>query len=407
MAQLGWIHFSRTFKDRVNTFLDMMEEEGMIDELGVGVFRDAFADLFFPGISTIQTRAKYFFIVPYLIKDYFNLSSRQQTDLGKFLYDKEHEIMWMLAAKYGFNRRAGSGVIGVTKRKPNKIGTRPSSIYFNGLRTMGFIKTNLRLSEYTLRINESLEEKLERTLLDKNESGDDSDVELSAGHNIKVSTYQPNWKDNLDLPLSYEEADFFVKQVGKSISDSLFGQIVSNDSLRKIFLKNNDFDAFARYAMLEKLDESLKKQIALAHDLNEVVKGLHWVYSNEINKLYYDDDRYYDNWKNWKSELYGNLIALDNLKIENLLLIAPRTGYYSKVFMEKILDMVQSKSLNYKEMVELVKQQEQKIKTAKSRFKNGAEKDFTKGETKSLSFLNYRYNNVKTIIKDIYNGLKQ
>jgi hypothetical protein len=26
----------------------MMDEEGMVDELGVGSFRDAFADLFFP-----------------------------------------------------------------------------------------------------------------------------------------------------------------------------------------------------------------------------------------------------------------------------------------------------------------------------------------------------------------------
>src|SRR5580765_4172151 len=113
MASLGWIHFSRSFRDRVNTVLDMMDEEGMVDELGVGAFRDAFADIFFSGISTIQTRAKYFFFVPYLIKDYLNLSSNRQNGLDKYLYEAEHEVMWKLAAKYNFDRNAGSGVIGI------------------------------------------------------------------------------------------------------------------------------------------------------------------------------------------------------------------------------------------------------------------------------------------------------
>ena len=38
-----------------------------LDELGIGLIRDGFSDLFFPGTSTIQTRAKYFFIVPYAL----------------------------------------------------------------------------------------------------------------------------------------------------------------------------------------------------------------------------------------------------------------------------------------------------------------------------------------------------
>jgi len=53
--------------------LDLLAEKGVVDELGIGVIRDAFADLLFPGISTIQTRAKYFLIVPRLLKDYETL----------------------------------------------------------------------------------------------------------------------------------------------------------------------------------------------------------------------------------------------------------------------------------------------------------------------------------------------
>ena len=46
--------------------MNLLSEQGAVDELGTGIVRDAFANYFFPGTSTIQTRAKYFLIVPYL-----------------------------------------------------------------------------------------------------------------------------------------------------------------------------------------------------------------------------------------------------------------------------------------------------------------------------------------------------
>jgi len=407
MSSLGWIHFSQTFRDRVNTILDMMDEEGMVDELGVGSFRDAFADILFPGISTIQTRAKYFFIIPYLIQDYFNLSSRQQTDLGNYLYDAEHELMWHLAAKYNFDRTSGSGVIGITKRPRKRIARRPVSVYWNGLRILGFIKTNLSLSVYTLRINETLEQKLARTVSSGNKQGDDEDIDLSEGHGIKVQTYQKNWKDQIDMPLLYEEADYFQKQILRSVPDSLLSLIVSNKQVRQEFTRNKDFESFARSISKQTIKKELHENIVLAHDFNEVVKGLHLVYCNEINKVHYEDTRYYEKWKEWKNELYGNLMNVSNLTGENLILIAPRSGYYSKIFIPKVLEMVRNNSLSYDELATLVIQQEKDIKGSRSRFKVGAETDFRKGDSKSLSFMNYRYSNAKTIIKDIFDGLKE
>jgi len=38
------------------------------DELGIGRIRDAFADLLFPGTTTIQTRIKYFLFVPWMYR---------------------------------------------------------------------------------------------------------------------------------------------------------------------------------------------------------------------------------------------------------------------------------------------------------------------------------------------------
>jgi hypothetical protein len=45
--------------------VDLFREHDTRDELGIGSVRDAFADMLFPGTSTIMTRARYFLLVPW------------------------------------------------------------------------------------------------------------------------------------------------------------------------------------------------------------------------------------------------------------------------------------------------------------------------------------------------------
>jgi hypothetical protein len=45
--------------------VDAFREHDTRDELGIGSVRDAFADMLFPGTSTIMTRARYFLLVPW------------------------------------------------------------------------------------------------------------------------------------------------------------------------------------------------------------------------------------------------------------------------------------------------------------------------------------------------------
>jgi len=77
-SSLNWVDFSSEHRDRVKTVLDLLATPSVMDELGIGVIRDAFADHMFPGISTIQTRARYFLIIPRLLKDYESFTDRQR-----------------------------------------------------------------------------------------------------------------------------------------------------------------------------------------------------------------------------------------------------------------------------------------------------------------------------------------
>ena len=53
--QLGWIDFSKEDRQKALDVINLLSEQGAVDELGIGIVRDAFANYFFPGTSSINS----------------------------------------------------------------------------------------------------------------------------------------------------------------------------------------------------------------------------------------------------------------------------------------------------------------------------------------------------------------
>ena len=64
MKKSGWTTPSMNV-GRCSILSIFFREHDTPDELGIGSVRDTFADLFFPGTTTIMTRARYFLLVPW------------------------------------------------------------------------------------------------------------------------------------------------------------------------------------------------------------------------------------------------------------------------------------------------------------------------------------------------------
>src|SRR5262245_10294353 len=62
---LAWLDASEHERRRALDVIDLFDQPETVDELGVGTVRDAIAEKLSPGTSTIQTRARYFFFVPW------------------------------------------------------------------------------------------------------------------------------------------------------------------------------------------------------------------------------------------------------------------------------------------------------------------------------------------------------
>ena len=69
--------------------LKLLEESTALDELGIGIIRDGYADIFFPGISTLQTRAKYFVLLNYLFSKAEQESFKRGVDILPWIHRQE------------------------------------------------------------------------------------------------------------------------------------------------------------------------------------------------------------------------------------------------------------------------------------------------------------------------------
>lgn len=65
-STFGWLDHDEGERRRMMEVVDLFREKGTLDELGIGAIRDTWAEHFFPGTSTIQSRARYFLFIPWL-----------------------------------------------------------------------------------------------------------------------------------------------------------------------------------------------------------------------------------------------------------------------------------------------------------------------------------------------------
>jgi hypothetical protein len=406
MAQIGWIDFSPDHRDRVAAVLEMLEPEGVVDELGIGSIRDAFANQMFPGISTIQTRAKYFFLVPYLLYEYQQLPAAKQrnTQPEKFLESREFEVMWQLAEKY--EHKVGTGVIGITKRRPEKIMRRPSAIYWNGLFVFDLIRHG------GLGVNTFLRSRVVKadSLASESLQGDDSprddvDADYINSFHLRLP-YDKQWIENLTLDLTPNEAKLFADRIRTTGKDLLIGALMKDNQLFKVFKNAEGFSDFARIAVSQKLLSSeVTRTVILAHDFSEVMYGAHCAYNCILQRKKFSSTDYADEWADWIKQFSTRMLDYKGFDPEAIVSMTPTLRFHTQQFLMNWWNFVTSSVPSPQKRDEIIEAQEAATKTYKARIRQNKLDDVSEGEWIGLRFLDYRARQVKIILQDVYSGL--
>lgn len=227
--ELGWIDFSKTERSKILSVLDLLGEKGVLDELGISPIRDGFSDLFFPGTSTIQTRAKYFFIVPYAFRDLEFNNQYTYAGLKKTFGDTEKRCGHIFFE----NNPNENGIIGKRSIQGGGwVSRTPASIYWAGLRKYGFFKAKMSVDQYIKFI--AIQKQKTSGAINLGNRSDEEHDDKNAGdvqkrHLFNIPTYKSDWMENLDINLTSDEGQFLKSQIIENCPDSLMAHVLRED----------------------------------------------------------------------------------------------------------------------------------------------------------------------------------
>ena len=129
MSAFVWLDYSERERRKMLDVVDLFREHDTRDELGIGSVRDAFADMLFPGTSTIMTRARYFLLVPWTYQRLERLRVRS-AEIAARARRAELDLVEPI-------ERSDDNDGNIGKVAKNTLKRLPSSVYWQGLSVWG------------------------------------------------------------------------------------------------------------------------------------------------------------------------------------------------------------------------------------------------------------------------------
>lgn len=225
-SSLVWIDFDSEAQQRSQRILALFKERDTRDELGLGPIRDAIADTLFPGTSTIHTRLRYMFFIPWV---YQNIEQKNVSPDRVPIRARNDQVY--LSKKLKENSAGDTGIIGVGVGKALK--TLPASIYWSALGTWGIRIYPGTVSQYHQALDHIYRKRriASRRRDTAFEEGDDIGGLWEHG----AYTWHPGlpkppegFPDATNLKLTREEARFIQERLNHLHPKSLLAQLFAN-----------------------------------------------------------------------------------------------------------------------------------------------------------------------------------
>jgi len=392
--QLGWIDFSKTERNKILSVLELLSQDGTLDELGIAPVRDGFSNLFFPGTSTIQTRAKYFFLVPYALKE---LELSEETNPNKILRELnevERECGEILLEQ----NKNENGIIGKRSLQNGKwVKRTPADIYWAGLRKYGiFTGGNISLTEYVRAACALKKQKATLTKLgNRNDSAEENEADDKNAGNLfkmqfwKMPLYNDNWYDEIDMRLTKDEGAFLKEQIILTCPNTILSYILENNMTEILELESfGDLSA-----IIDKFPQEMQDDYYLSLAFSDFMLVARTLYNIMIS----------DEQNEEANELFELLKEEMTVRANVDIDVIMSKLYIYKTDLKNFLKQLQTCMLNsdIDGMKKTIKAREVMLKGA-NRAKTAHPGEFNNDEWYGGKELDYRFYNAKTIIRDIF-----
>lgn len=298
--------------------VNLFREKGTLDELGFGVIRDAFADHFFPGTSTIQTRARYFLFLPWI---YLKLEADRvaSAHIDQQARRWQAQLAQSLAAG---GQGESAGVIGI--QAGERLQRPPSVVYWSGMKRWGLRTFPGSLEQYHLSFD-NLHAEARRGL-----RSDDGESEL-------VEASRRNWHgglpaapdtlfDTTTFNLTRDEALYLQERILTSVPGTMLAYVMQgNRHIRRV-------DVPWLYPQLDRLPQILRDRLEEARRFSLLAIGAQYLYNLLMAERANEDgirdepdliDRYRTRLDEWATEVNQEIRGLSSWN---------RPGFWSLIY---------------------------------------------------------------------------
>lgn len=399
-SNFGWVDLTENDRQEMLDIISLFKEQETRDELGVGTVRDAFSNYFFPGTSTIQTRARYMLFVPWIY------TSLEQKSVGSDkitnrAHNDEIELIYALLKSEDLD-----GVIGRDAR--DKLQRLPSSVYWTGLSSWGIKLFDGSQEQY----HRSLDTFYRRQRYMRQADDDDVFAPVIANWDPGLPAPPDDFLDHTSLELTWEEATYLKDKIQINHHSSLLAQLVDQDELL-------DGNFLWQLPWIGHLPQQLRTLITHAHNFSESIHGAFILYNLLLARLTYREElinayqEYLDKWQkkiisrldtlaSWaqQREQFWSCAALHQVQIP----------HPARTFIDQWLDAIYadpSRSISDDPKLEtLIKYREYSLKKKRARLQGGHALEIWSGAS-GLAQLDFRWRVAKNISNDIIRGLSR
>ena len=393
-----WLDYSEHERRKMLDVIELFGEKTTRDELGLGGVRDAFADLLFPGTTTIQTVAKYFLFVPWM---YLGLERKKIPSAKIQKRARDFEIS--LAKQLG----DADGVIG--KRAKETLKRLPSSVYWQGLLAWGIRVYPKSQAEYHRSLDVFYARQTGRAASAAEFEGEGVLGDSLVNWHTGIVAAPPEFPDEATLELTYDEAAYLRERVITNCSQSLLAYLLANH----VDVQRAEF----AWQLGTQLPDHLAVPVRHARSFSETIHGAQLLYNMILAEKTSNDvliDEYHERLTDWWSLISSRasqLMDWDRLEFWSIVTRQnPRVSSRAKKFIDQWINLVQGAGtlasvLDGQAARNLVELREFQIKGKLARTRSQRARDLWSGAAGSEQ-LDLRWRTTRRIIADILHGLE-
>jgi len=396
MTSFTWLDYSEHERRQAMEVIDRFGEDETRDELGLGTIRDGFADLLFPGTSTIQTRARYFLFVPWVC-----LELERKKTPSQLMSDRARALQGRLRDAL---IRGGeeTGVIGY--RAGLHVQRLPASVYWYGLRRWGILRFDGTEDDYRRYLDSFYHRRDDAVIAD---GGESSDVPPFNWH-AHLPRPKEGWLSEVTFTLARAEAEYLSQRIAGSSPHSLLAHLIMT---RQVIAEEQRFPWDVPYE--GSLPPPLARQLLHARNFSQVIHGAALVYNLLLAEQKQGGEyvpRYREQLQIWSDALHARrdeIETWDRASFWRLMLdCETRVRRVTRRFVDDWMNLTLASSsvsaiADSGTARRLVRDQEHTVKPGRARIGDPRTTENWEGSSGSAQ-LNYRWNRpVRAIVNDI------